>query len=156
MNKKLEVIVDPAKPTIITHRELDAPRELVWEAWTKPELVKRWLGPRAHTMTVCEIDLRVGGKYRWVFRTPDGREVSFHGEFREIVRPERLVSTFIFDAYPDEEAIDTLTLVERDGKTIATTFSVHRSIAARDGHVQGGMERGMSEGYERLDELLAQ
>lgn len=155
MSKKLEVIVDPVEPIVITRRTLDAPRELVFDAWTKPEHVKRWLGPRSLTMTVCEIDLRVGGKYRWVYRAPDGKEFGFHGVFREIVRPSRLVSTFVFEPFPNEEALDTLTLEETDGKTLATTHSVHKSIAARDAHVAGGMEAGMSEGYARLDELLA-
>lgn len=105
---------------------------------------------------VCEVDLRVGGGFRWVHRASDGREYAFHGEYREIVRPEKIVSTFVFEPFPDDQALETLTLQERDGKTTATTLSVHKTIQGRDGHLAGGrMEAGMTEGYERLDELLA-
>ena len=155
-SKKLEVIAEPDKPTIVTRRVLDAPRALVFDAWTKPEHLRRWLGPRALSWVVCEIDLRVGGGYRWVQPAPDGREYAFHGAYREIVRPEKIVSTFVFEAMPDDEALETLTLEERDGKTAVTTLTVHKTIKARDGHLASGrMEAGMTEGYERLDELLA-
>jgi uncharacterized protein YndB with AHSA1/START domain len=153
--RKLEVIADPDEPTIVTRRVFDAPRELVFDAWTKPEHLKRWLGPRNLTMVSCEIDLRVGGRYRYVHRAPDGQEFGFHGVYKEIVRPERLVSTFVFEPFPDGEAVDTLTLEERDGKTTATTLTRHKTMAARDGHLASGMEGGMAEGYERLDDVLA-
>jgi uncharacterized protein YndB with AHSA1/START domain len=153
--KKLEIIAPPDEPTILTRRVFDAPRELVFEAWTNPEHMRRWLGPRRLTWVVLEVDLRVGGKYRWVQRAEGGQEYSFHGVFKEIVRPEKLVSTFVFDAAPEHEAIETLTLEEKGGKTTATTFSVHKTIAGRNAHLSDGrMEIGMSEGYERLDELL--
>jgi uncharacterized protein YndB with AHSA1/START domain len=153
--KKLEIIAPPDKPTIMTSRVFDAPRELVFEAWTNPEYMRRWLGPRRLTWVVCEVDLRVGGKYRWVQRAPDGTEYSFHGVYMEIVRPEKLVGTFVFDLSPQDEAIDTLTLQEQGGKTIATVFTTHKTIKGRDAHLSGGaMEIGMSEGFERLDELL--
>ena len=155
-SKKLEVIADPDKPTIVTRRTFDAPRALVFDAWTKPELMKRWLGPRALEMVLCEVDLRVGGGYRYVHRAPDGQEYGFHGTYREIARPDRLVSTFVFELFPDAEAVDTLELEERDGKTTVTTTTVHTSMQARDGHLAAGMERGMEEGYARLDELLPQ
>jgi uncharacterized protein YndB with AHSA1/START domain len=117
--------------------------------------MQRWLGPRRLTWVVCEVDLRVGGKYRWVQRAPDGQEYKFHGVYREIIRPEKLVGTFVFELAPEHEAIDTLTLVEQGGKTTATTFSVHKTIAGRNAHLsEGRMEIGMSEGYERLDQLL--
>jgi uncharacterized protein YndB with AHSA1/START domain len=152
--RKLEIIAPPDEPTITTRRVFDAPRELVFDAWTRPEHLRRWLGPRE--LVVCEIDLRVGGRYRWVQRAPDGSEYRFHGEYREIVRPERLVSTFVFEAFPESEALETLTLRERDGKTTATTLTVHKTIQARDGHLASGrMEAGMTEGYARLDQLLA-
>ena len=118
-SRKLEVIADPDKPTIVTRRTFDAPRALVFDAWTKPELMKRWLGPRALEMVLCEVDLRVGGGYRYVHRAPDGQEFGFHGTYREIARPDRLVSTFVFELFPDAEAVDTLELEERDGKTTA-------------------------------------
>jgi uncharacterized protein YndB with AHSA1/START domain len=155
-SRKLEVIADPDKPTIVTRRTFDAPRALVFDAWTKPELMKRWLGPRALEMVLCEVDLRVGGGYRYVHRAPDGQEFGFHGTYREIARPDRLVSTFVFELFPDAEAVDTLELHERDGKTTVTTTTVHKSMQARDGHLAAGMEGGMEEGYARLDELLPQ
>ena len=154
---KLEVIVDPAKPTIATRRTLDAPRELVWEAWTKPEHLKRWLGPDRLVWVTLEMDFRIGGTYRWVQRAPDGQEYSFHGEYREIVRPTKMVQTFIFDPMPEAVAIDTITLEEHGGKTTCITTQVHDTIASRDAmFANGGMERGMREGYDRLDRVLAE
>jgi uncharacterized protein YndB with AHSA1/START domain len=113
------------------------------------------MGPASLTMVSCETDLRVGGRYRFVFRAPDGGEVGFSGEFREIARPERVVRTFVFEPMPDKEALETLTLEEHDGKTTITTLTVHKTVEDRDGHVQSGVDKGMTEGYARLDELLA-
>jgi uncharacterized protein YndB with AHSA1/START domain len=155
---KLEIIADPAKPTIVTRRVVNAPRSLVFDAFTKPEHLKRWMGPRTFPMVLCESDLRVGGGYRFVHRGSDGQEVVFHGTYREIAPPERIVRTFVFGPKPDpeREAIETLLLEERDGKTTITTPSVHKTLAGRDGHLSGGrMEAGMTDGYSRLDELLA-
>jgi uncharacterized protein YndB with AHSA1/START domain len=90
-----------------------------------------------------------------VFRAPDGSEVGFSGEFREIARPERVVRTFVFEPMPDKEALETLTLEEHDGKTTITTLTVHKTVEDRDGHVRSGVDKGMTEGYARLDELLA-
>ena len=154
-SRKLEVIADPNEPTIVTRRTVDAPRALVFDCWTKPEHMRRWLGPRALTMISCEVDLRVGGGYRYVHRAPDGQEYAFRGEYREIVRPERLVATFVFELFPEAEALETLTLQEQDGKTLVTTHTLHKTMQARDGHLNSGMEGGMIEGYSRLDELLA-
>ena len=156
MASKLEVIVDPDKPTIATRRTFDAPRELVWECWTKPEHLKRWLGPDRLEWLVLDMDFRVGGQYRWVQRAPDGNEYGFHGEYREIVRPTKIVQTFVFDPIPDVVAVDTLTLEERGGKTTCVTLTVHDTIANRDAHfANGGMEVGMREGYDRLERVLA-
>lgn len=152
---RLEVIADPTQPTIVTHRVVDAPRALVWDMLTKPEHLKRWIGPRALTMTLCELDLRVGGKWRWRFRSPDGSEVDFYGEMREIERPVRAVRTFIYQPFPDAEALETVELHERAGKTTITTTTVHTTMQARDGHLDAGMAGGMTEGYERLDALIA-
>jgi uncharacterized protein YndB with AHSA1/START domain len=152
---KLEVIAEPGEPTIVTRRSVDAPRALVFDLFTKPEHLKRWLGPHRLTMVECQIDLRVGGSYRWLFRAPDGQQFGFHGEFREIVRPERIVQTFVFEPFPNAVVIDTLTLEEKDGRTLVTTHSVHPTVKDRDMHLQNGMEHGMVEGYEKLDELLA-
>jgi uncharacterized protein YndB with AHSA1/START domain len=154
-SRKLEIIAEPGKTSFTTRRVVDAPRALVFEAFTKCEHLARWMGPKSLTMVSCNTDLRVGGRYRFVFRTPDGQEVGFSGEFKEIARPERVVRTFVFEPVPDAAALETLELVERDGKTTITTTTVHKTVENRDGHVGSGLEAGMTEGYARLDELLA-
>lgn len=152
---KLEIIAPPDEPTITTRRIVRAPRTLVFDAFTKPEHVQKWMGPKELTWTKCETDLRVGGSYHWVHRAPDGMEYSFSGAFKEITRPEKIVRTFIFDLMPQFVAIETLTLTEEDGLTTIHTLTVHDTIEARDGHLGSGqMEIGVTEGYERLDELL--
>jgi uncharacterized protein YndB with AHSA1/START domain len=155
-SRKLEIVAEPGKTSFTTRRLVDAPRALVFEAFTKCEHLKRWMGPRSLTMVSCESDLRVGGNYRFVFRSPDGKDVGFRGEFREIVRPERIVRTFIFEPIPDAEALETLVLEEHDGKTTIMTTTLHKSVENRDGHAGSGLEAGMTEGYARLDELLAE
>lgn len=155
-SKKLEIIAEPGEPSFTTRRVVDAPRALVFDAFTKPEHLQRWMGPRMLTMVSCESDLRVGGRYRFVHRAPDGQEFAFSGDYREIVRPERIVRTFVFEPMPDHEALETLTLEESHGKTTIATTTLHRTVEARDGHFANGrMEAGMTEGYARLDELLA-
>ena len=152
---KLE-ITTPSDREIALTRVFDAPRELVFDAWTKPELLTRWLGIHGGwTFPVCEVDLRVGGKYRFVWRGPDGNEMGMGGTYTEIVRPERLVSTERFDEpwYPGE-AVDTLVLTEKDGRTTSTLTMRLESKEARDGVLRSGMETGLESGYARLDELL--
>ena len=108
----------PTDEQILITREFDAPKELVYKAWTTPELVKRWWTAKRGEMTVCEIDLRVGGKWRYVMVTDEGGfEVGFHGEYREIVPNERIVSTEVYEGMPDAEAVNTMTLTEADGRT---------------------------------------
>jgi uncharacterized protein YndB with AHSA1/START domain len=152
--KKLEIIAEPGKTSFSTRRVVDAPRSLVFECFTKCEHLKRWIGPRSLTMVSCETDLRVGGRYRQVFQTPNG-EVAFSGEFREVTPPSRVVRTFIFEPMPDAEALETLELMEANGQTIIATTTVHKTVENRDGHVNSGVDKGMAEGYTRLDELLA-
>lgn len=156
MKRTLDVIADPNTPTIVTRRWFAAPPELVWEAWTRPELLRQWMGPRTLECVSYDVDLRVGGGWRMVHRAPDGQEFGFHGEYREIERPHRLVGTFVFEPMPDHVAVDTLTLEAKDGGTLATTHTLHASLQARDGHLQSGMEAGMADGYLRLDALLAE
>jgi uncharacterized protein YndB with AHSA1/START domain len=155
-SKKLEIIAEPGKTSFTTRRIVDAPRALVFDAFTKCEHLKQWMGPKSLTMVSCESDLRAGGRYRFVFRTPDGSEVGFSGEFKEVARPERVVRTFVFEPIPDAAALETLELTEADGKTTITTTTLHKTVENRDGHVNSGMEAGMTEGYARLDELLAE
>lgn len=150
-------LTTPSEREIAMTRLFDAPRRLVFDAWTKPELVKRWLGVRAGwTMPICEIDLKVGGTYRYVWRGPDGREMGMGGVFREIVRPERLVVTESFDeSWYAGEAVDTTVLVERGGKTTVTTTVFYESKEARDAVLTTPMARGVAESYDKLAELLA-
>jgi uncharacterized protein YndB with AHSA1/START domain len=142
---------------IVMTRVLDAPRSMVFDAFTKPELVRRWLlGPEGWSMPVCEIDLRVGGKYRYVWRHAKGHEMGMGGEFREIVPPERIVSTEKFDeAWYPGEAVGTLVLTERDGKTTITQTVLYQSREAREAVLKSPMESGVAAGYDRLAELLA-
>ena len=138
-------------------RVFDAPRKLVFDAHTKPELVKRWLlGPPGWSMPVCEIDLRVGGKFRYVWRRDkDGTQMGMGGVFREIVAPERIVNTEKFDeAWYPGEAVDTLVLVEQSGKTALTQTMLFDSRETRDAVLKSGMERGVAASYDRLAELL--
>lgn len=152
----LRLVAEPGKPTMVLTRVFDAPRRLVFEAYSKPEHVSRWWGPRDQKLTVCEMDFRPGGAWRFVLRGPDGQEHPFRGVYREIVPPERLVYTFVYDVpgIRDHEAVETLTFEERDGRTTLTNTVVHRTVEARDGHRRAGMEAGASETLERLAELL--
>jgi uncharacterized protein YndB with AHSA1/START domain len=142
---------------LVLTRVFDAPRRLVFDAWTKPELVRQWLlGPPGWSMPVCEIDLRVGGKYRYVWRHENGNEMGMGGIYREILPPERIVATEKFDEswYPGE-AIGTVVLVELGGKTTLTQTIVYESREAREVVLKSPMEQGVAAGYDRLAELLA-
>ncbi|WP_437322037.1 SRPBCC family protein [Sorangium sp. So ce385] len=141
---------------IVITRTFSAPRRIVFDAMTKPEYVKRWYGLRVLTMSVCEIDLRVGGRWRYVLRAPDGSEHGFTGVYREIVRPERVVCTENYEPLgPGHEMLVTATYDERDGKTTLTSRIVYQSQADRDAHLQSGMEAGMRETFDRLAEILS-
>jgi uncharacterized protein YndB with AHSA1/START domain len=142
---------------IVMTRTFDAPRNLVFDAFTKPELVRQWLlGPPGWSMPVCEIDLRVGGSYRYVWRKPGVPEMGMGGVYREIVAPEKIVATEKFDqAWYPGEAIGTLVLVEQAGKTTVTQTMLYQSQEARDGILKSGMETGVAASYDRLAELLA-
>ena len=147
----------PTDTTILLEREFDAPRHLVWDAMTKPEYVRQWWGPRGSSLSSCEIDLRVGGEWRYVNKMPDGSEHPFRGVYREIKPVERLSYTWIYDVAPFNQhvAIETVELEERDGRTYSVTTVQHESKEARDGHVNSGMEGGATETLDRLEELLA-
>ena len=150
-------VTTPTDREIAMTRVFDAPRNLVFDAWTKPELLKRWLGVRGGwTFAVCEVDLKVGGAYRYVWRGPGGAELRMGGVYREIVRPERLVATENFDdPWYDGEALDTTVMVERDGKTTVTTTGLYVSREVRDAVLKSPMERGVAESYDKLAEVLA-
>ena len=143
---------------IVMTRVFDAPRKLVFDACTKPELVKQWLlGPPGWSMPVCEIDLRVGGTYRYVWRRDrDGTEMGMGGVYREIVPPERIVATEKFDdAWYPGEAVGTLVLLDQGGKTTFTQTVLYESREAREAVLKSGMESGVAMSYDRLAELLA-
>jgi uncharacterized protein YndB with AHSA1/START domain len=152
---KTQIIAEPGMPQIIVTREFDAPRELLFRAHTDPELLAQWLGPRDLTMTVDQYDVRDGGKWRYVSTDAAGNEYGFHGVFHGTPSPDGIVQTFEFEGVPGHVALDTVTLRERDGKTLLRSVSSFQSVEDRDGMVASGMERGVRESNERLEELLA-
>jgi uncharacterized protein YndB with AHSA1/START domain len=153
---RLTLIV-PSDREIVLTRVFDAPRRLVFEAWTKPEHVRRWFGCAAFLLTVCEIDLRVGGAYRTTMRAPDGVSHTLQGIYREIVPPGRLVYTeqYVTPGFTSKEALVTVILAEHDGMTVLTSTIVHGSKEDRDRHLASGMEQGAGETLDRLAAHLA-
>jgi uncharacterized protein YndB with AHSA1/START domain len=155
--RKLDVTTRGDRETVMT-REFDAPRNMVFDALTKPELIKRWLlGPEGWSMPVCEVDLKVGGAYRYVWKKDsDGTTMGMGGVFREIDPPQRIVNTELFDeAWYPGEAIVTNALTERGGVTTLTLSILYESREARDSVLKTGMEQGVSVSYDRLEEILA-
>ena len=154
-SRKAKVTLPSDRQILIT-REFDAPKELVWKAWTTPELVRRWWHANRGEMTVCEMDLRVGGSWRYAMVTPDGMEVGFHGEYREIEPFERLVSTEAYEGIPDPDgnaSLNTLTLTEQDGRTTMTVLVEHPTAEGRDAHINSGMEAGMQDALDLLEQV---
>ena len=149
-------ITTPTEREIRIRRDFKAPRQLVFDAHTKPELVRRWMfGPDGWEFTVCDIDLRVDGKYRFVWRK-GAEEMGMGGTYREVAQPERLVSIELFDEdWTEGETLNTMVLTERDDRTTLTTTLLYASKEARDGALQSGMDEGMAAGYERLDAIFA-
>jgi uncharacterized protein YndB with AHSA1/START domain len=155
MNKSLHVAARGDREIVMT-RVFDAPRALVWDAFTKPELLKRWLyGPSDWSMPACEFGQRVGDRYRYVWRGPSGTEMAAGGVIREFVPPERIVVTERFDdAWYPGEAIGTLVFTEHDGQTTLTQTLRYESREARDLVLKSGMETGLTMSYDRLAEML--
>ena len=150
-----QIIVDPDVPLVRIIREFDAPPAKVFRAHTDPDLLPKWLGPRRNEMRIDYHDCRTGGSYRYV-HSSDGNEYGFHGCFHEVRPSEVIVQTFTFEGAPDEVALEKLVLEDLgDGRTRLTATSLVDSFASRDAFVASGMEEGIREGYERLDELLA-
>ena len=149
------VVTLPSDTEILITRQFDAPAALVFKAWTTPELVKRWWGFESGVWKVCEVDLRVGGTWRWVVQEGD-MEVGFHGEYQEIDAPHRLVSTEIYEGMPDASALNILTLDEVDGVTTMTTLVQHSEKAHRDGHIESGMEGGVQVSYNRMEDVVTE
>ena len=149
------VVTLPEPTQILITREFDAPRHLVFRAWTTPELIRRWWGGDRGECTSAEVDLRVGGRWRYVMVANGGFEVAFHGEYIEIVPGERLVSTEIYEGMPEAEAVSTLTLTESGGRTAMRLLVQHSSQEYRDAHINSGMEEGMQESMNYLEQVAA-
>ena len=143
----------PTPNEIVLTRTFDAPWRMVYDAFTTPELVKRWFGAKRGTLVVCEIDLRVGGKWRYVMRLPSGKDMGMYGVYKELGAPERMVHTEAFDDYPGESTITTR-FVEQGGKTTMIARCAYSSPQVRDAVIKSGMEHGAAESYDMLNELL--
>jgi len=158
MSNKTKITAEPGKQEIFITREFDAPRELVFKAHTDPKLYTQWLGPRELTMTLEKFEPRDGGSYRYIHEDQAGNKYAFHGVNHEVLAPERIIGTFEFEGLPEKGHVilGTLKFESLPGdRTRLTSQSVFQSVADRDGMLRSGMERGVNEGYERLDELLA-
>lgn len=151
--KSSAIVTLPADNQILIVREFAAPPHLVYRAWTTPELVKRWWPSDRGEMTVADIDLRVGGRWRYLMTANGGFEVGFSGEFREIVPNERIVQTEIYDPFPDAAAVETLTFGEASGKTVLHMLIEHRNQEERDMHIDSGMEAGMQDSMDLLEDV---
>ena len=153
---KTEIVAEPGAQQIVITREFDAPGELVYRAYTDPDLLVQWMGPKRLTMTIERHELRDGGRYRYIHRDENGVEAGFHGVFHgEPSLDGGVVRTFEFEGYPGHVSLETLILEERNGKTHSRAVSVFQSVEDRDGMIASGMESGVNEGMEKLDELLA-
>lgn len=152
---KTSITAEPGKQDLLITREFDAPREMVYRAHIDPDLFVQWLGPHGYEMKLETFEPRSGGGYRYVHKDKDGNEFGFHGAFH-VMTPERMVQTFEFEGYPGHVSLDSMTLEDLPGgRTKITIQSVFQSVADRDGMIQNGMEKGVREGYERLDDILA-
>ncbi len=153
--RETQITADPDVPLVRIVREFDAPPEKVFRAHTDPDLVVRWLGPRSHAMRIDHYDCRTGGSYRYV-HISDGAEFGFYGSFHEVRPSERIVQTFTFEGEPDGVALERLIFEDLGGgRTRLTGTSLVESFEGRDAFIASGMEQGVRESYERLDELLA-
>ncbi|MEU1901734.1 SRPBCC family protein [Nocardiopsis dassonvillei] len=151
----LTVIAEPGQHDIVVTRSFDAPRDVVFRAMTDAEHLARWWGLKENETVIDHADLRRGGSWRFVERAPDGQEYAFHGVVHDVVAPERLVQTFEFEGMPGHVCLETTTLEERDGRTLYTSTTVFQSVEDRDGMVESGMEYGLKQSMDALDELLA-
>jgi len=147
------VVTLPTDTQILITRELDAPKRLVYKAWTTPELIKRWWGGERGEVTIAEVDLRVGGKWRYVMTAHGEFEVAFHGVYKEIVPNERIVNTEVFEAMPEGEAMSTVTFTEKDGRTTVAMLMQLKTKEERDGVIASGMEGGVQEQMVKLEEI---
>jgi len=151
----LTTVTTPSDREIVSERVFDAPRDRVFAAFTDPELIPQWWGPRDQTTIVDQMDVRPGGAWRFVIRDSDGAENGFRGTYREVSPPERIVQTFEWEGMPGHVLVETVTLEDLGGRTKMTNISLFHTTEERDGMLASGMESGMSESHDRLDELLA-
>jgi uncharacterized protein YndB with AHSA1/START domain len=149
------VLTTPSEREIVSERVFEAPRDRVWAAYTDPELIPQWWGPRDAAVYVDKMDVQRGGAWRFVHRDAEGNELGFRGTYREVTPPERIVQTFEWEGMPGHVIVETLTLEDLGGRTKVTGVSLFHTTEERDGMLASGMERGLSETHERLDELLA-
>ena len=147
------IVTLPTDEQILITRGFDAPRRIVFRAWTTPDLIRRWWTAGHGEATVTEVDLRVGGAWRYVLVTPDGFEAGFHGVYREIVPDERIVNTEVYEGMPDGEAVVTTTFAEREGGTLLTSLVQHSCREHRDAHIASGMESGLQTALDLLEEV---
>lgn len=152
---RTQISAKPGVPYIDISREFDAGRDLIFRAHTEPELLVQWLGPRRLTMTVDRMELRDGGTWRYLDREGDGSEHGFHGVFHGTPSPEGIVQTFEYEGAPGHVSLESAAFEERNGRTLVRIHSVYQSVEDRDAMVESGMESGINEGYDRLDELIA-
>ena len=150
------VVALPSDTQILITREFDAPKHLVFKAYTTPELIKRWWAGERGNVTSVEVDLRVGGSWRYVMEANAGFEVAFHGEYREIETNERLVNTEVFEGMPDASALVTVDFVEKDGRTTLAMLVDHTDKEGRDAHINSGMEGGMQEAMDALERIAVE
>jgi len=154
---KTKITAEPGRQEFFITREFDAPRELVFKAFTDPKLYTQWLGPRRYTMNLEKFEPKSGGMWRYTHKDKDGNEFGFHGVYHEVLAPERMIDTFEFEGLPEKGhvSLETAKFMELPGgRTRVTMQSVFQSVADRDGMMQSGMEQGINESFDRLDELL--
>jgi uncharacterized protein YndB with AHSA1/START domain len=151
---KTQIDAPAGVPFIDITREFDAPRDLVFRAYSDPELIVQWLGPRKYTMNLDAWDARDGGTWRYTHSDDQGNAYGFHGVFHGDQTPDGMLQTFEFEGWPGHVSLESIRFEERDGKTIIRNHSVYQSVADRDGMIESGMEEGMNDGFDRLDELL--
>jgi uncharacterized protein YndB with AHSA1/START domain len=151
---KAEYVIEPGKQDITITRDFDAPRELVFKAYTDPKLIEQWFGPREYTTKVDKMEARPGGQWRFVQRDDRGNEFAFHGVHHDVVAPERSVATFEFEGMPGHVLLQTITLEALGNKTRMREHMVFESVADRDGMVASGMQRGSDDSMDRLEDIL--
>ena len=152
---KTQITAEPGLPQITITRSFKASPELLLRAYTEPDLLKQWLGPRNYAMTIDRFEARDGGTWRYVHSDDQGNTFGFHGVFHGTPSLDGIVQTFEFEGWPGHVSLETLTFEPQDGTTLVRTHSVYQSVADRDAMIESGMEQGLNEGYDRLDELIA-